>query len=130
MPEIKKQFQLELKNRFSFLSLEDADSENRYDGEGVTVVARENEVQEKWKKIIESYCETARDVLGYRARKSKGWISPDSWKGIEERKQLKQKSVGFRSERVRLKLQKDYRKKDMEVKKQPKKLRTLQSVGR
>ena len=76
----------------------------------------ENKVEEKWKKIRESYCETARDVLGYRARKRKGWISPESWKGIEERKQLKQMSVGTRLERVRLKLQKDYRKKDMEVK--------------
>ena len=73
-------------------------------------------VEEKWKKIRESYCETARDVLGYRARKSKGWIRAESWKGIEERKQLKQKSAGTRSERVRLKLQKDYRKKDTEVK--------------
>ena len=35
---------------------------------------------------------------------------------MEERKQLKQKSVGTRSEKARLKLQKDYRKKDMEVK--------------
>ena len=111
VPEIRKQFRLELKNRFSCLSLEDADGENRYDDEG-TVVG-ENKVEEKWKKIRESYCETARDVLGYRARKRKGWISPESWKGIEERKQLKQKSVGTRSERVRLKLQKDYRKKLM-----------------
>ena len=114
VPEIRKKFRLELKNRFSCLSLEDADGENRYDDEG-TVVG-ENEVEEKWKKIRGSYCETARDVLGYRARKRKGWINPDSWKGIEERKQLKQKSVGTRSERVRLKLQKDYRKKDVEVK--------------
>ena len=50
-------------------------------------------VEEKWKKIKESYC----DVLGYLARKSKGWINPESWKGSEERKQLKQKPVGTRS---------------------------------
>ena len=132
---------MELKNRFSCLSLEDAEGENlRYDDEG-TVVG-ENEVEEKWKKIRGSYCETARDVLGYRARKSKGWISPESWKDIEERKQLKQKSVGTRSERVRLKLQKDYRKKDTEVKRSlrkdkrawanniAKEAETLQGVGR
>lgn len=102
VPEIRKQFQLALKNRFSLLSLEDADGDNRHDYEGAVV--RENEVGKKWKKIRE----TARDVLGYRTRKSRGWISPESWKGIEERKQLKQKSVGTRSERVRLKLQKEY----------------------
>ena len=56
-------------------------------------------------------------MLGYRARKNKSWISPESWKGIEERKQLKQKSAGTRSERLKAKLQQEYRKKDLEVKK-------------
>lgn len=114
VPEIRKQFQLQLKNRFSCLSLEDGDGEIRHEDEGAVV--HESEVEEKWKKIRESYCETAKDVLGYRARKTKGWISSESWKAIEERKQLKQKSVGTRSERLRLKAQKEYRKKDIEVK--------------
>ena len=31
-------------------------------------------------------------MLGYRTtRKNKSWISPESWKGVEERKQLKEK---------------------------------------
>ena len=59
VPEIRKQFRLELKNWFSCLSLEDADGENRYDDEGAVV--RDNVVEEKWKKIRESYCETASD---------------------------------------------------------------------
>ena len=54
--------QLELKNRFSFLSLEDADGEKWYDDEGAVV--RENAVENKWKKIRECYFERARDVLG------------------------------------------------------------------
>lgn len=44
MPEIRKHFQLELKNRFSLLSLEDVDGENRYDDEGAVV--SKNEVEE------------------------------------------------------------------------------------
>ena len=56
-------------------------------------------------------------MLGYRTRKNKSWISPESWKGIEERKQLKQKSAGTRSERLKAKLQHEYRKKDLEEKK-------------
>ena len=40
---------------------------------------------------------------------------PREPEGIKERRQLKQNSVGTRSERVRLKFQKDYRKKDVEV---------------
>ena len=37
VPEIRKQFRLELKTWFSCLSLEDADGENRYDDEGAVV---------------------------------------------------------------------------------------------
>ena len=48
MPEIRKQFQLELKNRFSCSSLEDVDGENRYADEGAVVdenVVEENECE-------------------------------------------------------------------------------------
>ena len=63
VPEIRKQFQSELKNRFSCLVIEDDCDENRQEDEGE--VARENEVEKKWKKIKDTYCETAKDVLGY-----------------------------------------------------------------
>ena len=57
--EIRKQFQLELKNRFSCLLLEDdCDVNPGQEEEGE--VARDNEVQKKWKKIKGTYCETAR----------------------------------------------------------------------
>ena len=115
VPEIRKQFQLELRNRFSCLVIEDDGDENRQEDEGE--VARENVVEKKWKKIKDTYCETAKDVLGYRTRKNKSWISPESWKGVGERKQLKQKLVGTRSERLKARLQQEYRKKDLEVKK-------------
>ena len=59
VPEIRKQFQLELKNRFSCLLLEDdCDVNTGQEEEGE--VARDNEVQKKWKKIKGTYCETAR----------------------------------------------------------------------
>ena len=94
--------------------MEDEDDENRQEDKGE--VAHENEVEKEWKKITETYCETAKDVLGFRKRKSKSWISPKSWKEVEERRQLKQKLAGTRSERLRAKLQQEYRKKDLEVK--------------
>ena len=92
--------------------IEDDCDENRQEDEGE--VARENEVEKKWKEIKDTYCKTAKDVLGYRTRKNKSWISPESWKGIEERKQLKQKSAGTRSERLKAKLQQEYRKRSEE----------------
>ena len=85
--------------------IEDDCDENRQEDEGE--VARENEVEKKWKKIKDTYCETAKDELGYRARKNKSWISPESWKGVEERKQLKQKVASIRSERLKARLQRN-----------------------
>ena len=94
--------------------VEDDCDENRQEDEGEVV--HKNEVEKKWKKIKATYCETAKDVLGYRTRKNKSWISPESWKGVEERKQLKKKLAGTRSERRKARLQQEYRKKDLEVK--------------
>lgn len=67
---------MELKNRFSCLLLEDKCDENRQEDEGE--VAHDNEVEKKWKKIRKTFCETAKDVLGYRTRKSKSCIIPES----------------------------------------------------
>ena len=64
-------------------------------------------------------------MLGFRKRKSKSWISPKSWKEVEERRQLKQKLAGTRSERLRAKLQQEYRKKDLEVKRSLRKDKNL-----
>ena len=61
--------------------MEGEGDENRHEDEGE--VAHENEVEKKWKKIKETYGKTAKDVLGFRKRKSK------SWKEVEERRQLK-----------------------------------------
>ena len=67
MPGIRLQFQLELRNRFSYLSVEEKDNENRLEDEGEG--AHENEVEKKWKKIKETYCKAAKDVLDFRKRK-------------------------------------------------------------
>ena len=44
-------------------------------------------------------------------------MSPESWKGVKERKQLKQTLPGTRLERLRAMLRQEHRKKDLEVKK-------------
>ena len=93
--------------------MEDEDNENRHKDEGE--VAHKNEVEKKWEKIKEAPRKTAKDVLGFEKSKSKSWISPKSWKEVEERRQLKQKLAGTRSERLKTRLQQEYRKKDLEV---------------
>ena len=116
VPEIRKQFQLELKSRFSCLVVEDDCDENRLEDEGE--VARENEVEKKWKKIKATYCETAKDVLGCRTRKNKSWISPESWKGVEERNlTVKEKVSWHKLVATEGKATTGVQKKDLEVKK-------------
>lgn len=51
-----------------------------------------------------------------RKRKSKSWISPNSWKEVYKRRQLKQKLAGKRAERLKVRLQQEYKEKDREVK--------------
>ena len=67
VPEIRKQFQLELRNRFSCLVIEDDGDKNRQEDEGE--VARENVVEKKWKKIKDIYIPTAQDFCVISARK-------------------------------------------------------------
>ena len=76
--EIRKQFQLELKNRFSCLSMEDEDHGSRYDVKGE--VAHDNGVEKMWTNMRQTYCERARGLLGYRIRKRKSCISPGAGK--------------------------------------------------
>jgi len=47
-----------------------------------------------------AYNVTAKKVLGYRKRKSKVWISVNSWKEIGERRKLKKKVHDAKSERL------------------------------
>ena len=58
----------------------------------------------------------ALNVLGCR-KESKSLNSTDSWRKIEERRKLKKKIDGARSERLKNKTRNEYREKDKEVKK-------------
>ena len=55
------------------------------------------------------------------SKKCKSWISPESWRKIEERRTLKKKTGDARSERLKNKTRIDYREKDKEVKRSPRK---------
>ncbi|CAH1248758.1 Hypp8389 [Branchiostoma lanceolatum] len=98
-PEIKHEFALELRNRFQ--ALENLEDEGEQDI-----------VETTWNTITKVYSETAEKVLGYRKRKDKEWITPETWRNIEERKRAKGKMLNTKSRRA-----KDiYRNKNKEVK--------------
>ena len=108
-PEIRKEFVLELRNRFSCLTEEEIEDEALDNGDY-------DSIERCWNNVKTAYSATAKKVLGYRKRKSKTWISMDSWKEIEERRKLKKKINDAKSERLRKRWQEEYRKKDKLVK--------------
>ena len=76
----------------------------------------DSNIEQCWKSVKETFNETAKNVLGFKKRKSKNWISAKSWEKIEERRKLKMKVNETKSDRLRSRLQAEYQSKDKEVK--------------
>lgn len=47
------------------------------------------DIENIWEQQKIYYANSAEEILGYRKGKSKCWISEDTWKLIEERKEIK-----------------------------------------
>ena len=77
-PVTKQEFVLELRNRFNALT--DTSEETDHDATN------------KWDTIKKTYGEVATKVLGHK-KNHKEWLTPETWKKIEERKQLKIKML-------------------------------------
>ncbi|CAG2188799.1 unnamed protein product [Mytilus edulis] len=94
-PERRKAFSNELKNRFQLLDeLED--------------------IETFWEGITKCYKETATNTLGFKERGQKPWISNESWKLEDGKRQLKERTNNSRSERVKNNLNAKYSDKDKE----------------
>ncbi|CAC5391632.1 unnamed protein product [Mytilus coruscus] len=97
-PEVRNPFSIELKNMFQLLDeLED--------------------IETFWEGITKCCKETATNMIGFKERGHKPCISNESWKLVDERRQLKEKTNNSRSERVKNSLNAKYSDKDKEVKK-------------
>ena len=103
--ETKQKFSLELKNRFSSLAVDEDEADSV-----VEVMER------RWKNLKEAYNETAEKVLGFQKRKNKPWISLESWKKVDERKELKKKVDDSKSVRIKERRKVEYTEKAREVK--------------
>ena len=103
LPVTKQEFILELRNRFSALT--DTSEETDHDATN------------KWDTIKKTYVDVATKVLGHKKKNHKEWLTPETWKKIEERKQLKIKMLSTKSARLQQQVQEAYKGKDKEVKK-------------
>jgi len=48
-----------------------------------------------------AYVNTAEEVLGYKKKKRKPWLSQKAWTLIDQRKAIKQKLLGARTQKLR-----------------------------
>ncbi|XP_064645936.1 craniofacial development protein 2-like [Lineus longissimus] len=95
-PEIKRTFNITLRNRFQQLQDEQEMSIHAFN---------------------EAMQETGKQILGFRKTKKEEWISAASWTKIDERKAIKKNLLSTKSPRLQERRKAEYSQKDKEVKK-------------
>ncbi|KAI4885603.1 hypothetical protein NFI96_005381 [Prochilodus magdalenae] len=104
-PKLKNAFILQVKNRFQALA--DMTDTCEADTEGIN---------QRWDLVRTVYQKSSETSLGLRETKKKEWITPETWKAIEERRDLKKKVASTRSERLQEKFKLQYREMNQKVK--------------
>ena len=66
-------------------------------------------------QFSQTLVEAGKKVLGPRRRKKEEWITTDTWKKIEDRKEKKRKILSTRSARLKAQMKESYRTLDKEV---------------
>ncbi|XP_025097624.1 uncharacterized protein LOC112565936 [Pomacea canaliculata] len=104
-PKLKNAFTLQVKNRFQALAdmtdICEADAES---------------INQRWDLVRTVYQKSSETSLGLRGTKKKEWITPETWKAIEERRDLKKKVASTRSERLQETFKLQYREMNRKVK--------------
>ena len=105
--EVVHSFKIKLQNRFSCLTGDEVNNSDDH----------VQDVENDWKKIMQTYQKTAEKVLGFQSRSNKPWISAESWKKKNDRRELKRKMDSTRSESVGEQLRNAYSTKNKKAKK-------------
>ena len=102
---MKKSFLTQLKNRYQVLVELDDHTNNNAD-----------EINSLWNIVKKSYQETSKEIMGHREKKHEEWISQEAWQKIKERRNIKQKLLGIKSERLKEQQKQVYKAADRTVK--------------
>ena len=94
-PNIRKTYQTEIRNRFAVL-----------------LDQQEMDLSQFNQILVEA----GKKILGPRRRKKEEWITTNTWKKIEDRKEKKRKILSTRSARLKAQMKESYRTLDKEVK--------------
>ena len=104
-PAMKKSFLTQLKNRYQVLvELDDHTNDNA------------DEINSLWNIVKKSYQETSKEIMGHREKNHEEWISQEAWQKIKERRNIKQKLLGIKSERLKEQQKQVYKAADPTVK--------------
>ena len=95
----KEEFTIALRNKFEALANLEEDS-----------------LEDKWDKVKKTFTETSKEELGYRKREFKSWLTDATISKIEERREIKQKLNQAKTRTQKLEIQKEYKTKDIQVK--------------
>ena len=98
--QARQKFAVTLSNRFQALS-----------------ETEDGSIEKKWQRVKESYVEASKEELGYKEKKYKSWLSQDTIRKIEDRRQIWEMMQCARTRLQKLQAQKDYNEKKKEVKK-------------
>ena len=102
---MKDEFTIALANRYDVLYNGSDDDEEM-----------EPDLEEEWNQIKEMYSSTCEEVLGKVIRERKEWMSEDTWKIVEERRELKAKMEAAKTRNQKLATTHAYNMKNTEVK--------------
>lgn len=75
----------------------------------------ESTIEELWERYKCMYKQTAKEVIGIQKRTNKPWLSQETWKKIEQRRQIKHKIIEKEQE-DKERLKREYKEKDKEIK--------------
>lgn len=76
----------------------------------------EEHIEMHWQKVKDTFTNASERVIGFRRQVHKEWITTDTWKPIDNRKELKKKMCNTHSERIKEKRRDQYSNSNREVK--------------
>jgi hypothetical protein len=101
--EIQKKFTIKLENRYQIL-------QQLEEEEGL------RNIEDKWRDVKKVYQQVSEEVLGYKRKEKKDWISEDTWKIIQKRKESKAKVNNSKTRKRKMEAQEEYNVLNVEVK--------------
>ena len=107
--EARRNLSIELKNRFAALAaLEDHETD-------------QGQVECSWNRFKESYAAAAKKTVGFKKKKTKKWLSAETWARMEVRREAKEKMLNAKSSRKIQRTQQEYKIRDREGKRSARK---------